>query len=438
MIGLEPTFDEHLDNLVAVFREVRRVLRSDGTCWLNYGSCYASGSGKMGWSAAAGAIRGIERRDAAPSQPHQHRNAPSCGNGGKGLLNCLEPDCVCSGLCGECQALIRSHHDRNDCTSLYSEQSLPLGEMKGHDNEQKDCSRTLPSPPELQESSKPQSSPPLQGACSQEHTRQASELPSVQGSWPLGAQESACRGCGQSIDGIASQDETSSRHTSSKELSCKAYSNYSIANHKPKDLINMPAFVAEALRADGWWLRSEIIWHKPNPMPESVTDRPTSAHEKIFLLSKSARYFYDSEAVSLSRDGQGQSEVRASRSQAPHADGRINTNGGRMEGDSGQPRKQMPLLWGDGEVDDGPCDSSQQGRGARQGKHRSGMQELQRQEGQQTSGPNLRNVWKISTHSFSEAHFATFPPALVEPCIKAGTSERGVCAECGAPWEAGR
>ena len=172
-------------------------------------------------------------------------------------------------------------------------------------------------------------------------------------------------------------------------------------------------------KGDSWWLRSEIIWHKPNPMPESVTDRPTSAHEKIFLLSKSARYFYDSEAVSLSRDGQGQSEVRASRSQAPHADGRINTNGGRMEGDSGQPRKQMPLLWGDGEVDDGPCDSSQQGRGARQGKHRSGMQELQRQEGQQTSGPNLRNVWKISTHSFSEAHFATFPPALVEPCIKA-------------------
>ena len=66
---------------------------------------------------------------------------------------------------------------------------------------------------------------------------------------------------------------------------------------KPKDLMLMPARVALALQADGWWVRSEVIWHKPNPMPESVTDRPTNAHEKVFLLTKSAKYFYDAEAV---------------------------------------------------------------------------------------------------------------------------------------------
>ena len=174
MIGLEPTFDEHLENLVGVFREVRRVLRSDGTLWLNYGDAYAA-SGR-----AAGGL-------------------------------------------------------------------------------------------------------------------------------------------------------------------------------KAKDLMMMPARVALALQADGWWLRSEIVWRKPNPIPESVKDRPTSSHEKLFLMSKSARYFYDAEAI--------RAEARAKGLTA-----------------------------------------------------------------------NLRNVWSIATQSFRQAHFATFPEALVKPCIKAGTSEKGVCEVCGAPW----
>ena len=76
-----------------------------------------------------------------------------------------------------------------------------------------------------------------------------------------------------------------------------AWSNYTIKKPKPKDLLLLPAMLALALQAEGSWLRSEIIWHKPNPMPESVRDRPTSAHEKLFLLSRSAKYFYDAEAV---------------------------------------------------------------------------------------------------------------------------------------------
>ena len=224
MIGLEPTFAEHLDNLVAVFREVRRVLRSDGSLWLNYGDAYA---------------------------------ANMKGSGGK---------------------------------NAYSAAKMSKGAFR---------------------------------------------------------------------DKPVAMDH----------------------GLKPKDLMMMPARVAIALQADGWWLRSEIIWHKPNPMPESATDRPTSAHEKLFLLSKSARYFYDAEAVRV----QG---------------------GNGWHGDFGArspERRDTP------------------GLGAENGDARP-------------SGSNLRNVWKIATHAYSEAHFATFPPALVEPCIKAGTSAHGVCGECGAPW----
>ena len=135
MIGLEPTFDEHLENLLGVFREVARVLRGDGTVWLNYGDAYATGGTK---SAGAG------------SKPNP-------------------------------------------------------GTRAGY----------IPRKP----------------------------------------------------------------------------------GFKEKDLMMMPARVALALQSDGWWLRSEIVWHKPNPMPESVTDRPTSAHEKLYLLTKAPRYFYDAEAV---------------------------------------------------------------------------------------------------------------------------------------------
>ena len=161
---------------------------------------------------------------------------------------------------------------------------------------------------------------------------------------------------------------------------------------KPKDLLMMPARVALALQSDGWWLRSEIVWHKPNPMPESVTDRPTSAHEKLYLLTKQPRYFYDAEAVRV-----------------PHSAGTLE----RSLGNGGAPRKP--------------------GKKGHESKPGQGIRGVTR-ESILPNGANLRNVWSIPTSPFSAAHFATFPPALVEPCIKAGTSERGVCGDCGAPW----
>ena len=153
---------------------------------------------------------------------------------------------------------------------------------------------------------------------------------------------------------------------------------------KAKNLLMMPARVAMALQADGWWLRSEIIWHKPNPMPESVTDRPTNAHEKVFLLTKSPRYFYDAEAVRVDS-----SEASLARYAA---------------------------------------DSPRRGRRAPETRDYEGV-------GGKIHGANLRNVWKIATQGVSAAHFATFPEALIEPCIRAGTSAEGACEKCGAPWE---
>jgi DNA modification methylase len=159
---------------------------------------------------------------------------------------------------------------------------------------------------------------------------------------------------------------------------------------KPKDLLLMPARLALALQADGWWVRSDIIWHKPNPMPESCTDRPTSAHEHVFLLSKAARYFYDAEAI---RENVGQETRR----NVGFRDVRYE-QGNSRDNSTAVPYQSMPR--------DEPS----------------------------LAGRSCRNVWTIPTHAYSDAHFATFPPALVERCIRAGTSERGCCAACGAPW----
>lgn len=172
---------------------------------------------------------------------------------------------------------------------------------------------------------------------------------------------------------------------------------------KPKDLVGMPWRVAFALQAAGWYLRSDIIWHKPNPMPESVTDRPTSAHEYLFLLAKSPRYFYDADAIR-----EQLSEVALE--QLAYA---------QKHHFSGSGRSKLAPERGDGD--------SNVGAG---GKHARAA----RGAGINPAGRNKRTVWTVATQPYSGAHFATFPPKLITPCILAGTSERGCCSSCGAPW----
>ena len=202
---------------------------------------------------------------------------------------------------------------------------------------------------------------------------------------------------------------------------------------KPKDLCMIPNRLAIALQDAGWWVRSEIIWAKPNPMPESIRDRPTSSHEKIFLLSKSARYFYDAEAVRIPAKGRISHDLTGAGYAAP---GQTPQNGNRQ-------RYKMPDGWDTGPGGHGSRHRDGREKGAKPDKQRGHSRrhagfnerwdEMERAD-QIAGGANLRNVWTIATQPFPDAHFATFPPALVEPCIKAGTSEVGVCPGCGAAW----
>lgn len=203
---------------------------------------------------------------------------------------------------------------------------------------------------------------------------------------------------------------------------------------KPKDLVGIPWMAAFALRADGWYLRSDIIWSKPNPMPESVTDRPTKAHEYLFLLAKSERYYYDAEAI---RESLTESSI--ARISQPTFD---NQNGGpkdpRNGGEGSRNRSARQGL-------ENLAESYRAGRGLATGTLPYAGLDPENSGGQSRHGValeneaprgnrNRRTVWTIPTAPYPEAHFATFPPDLVRPCILAGTSERGCCGECGAPW----
>lgn len=147
---------------------------------------------------------------------------------------------------------------------------------------------------------------------------------------------------------------------------------------KQKDLVGIPWRVAFALQSDGWYLRQDIIWHKPNPMPESVTDRCTKAHEYIFLLSKSKKYYFDHEAIK-------EEAVYPNDNRGLRKDSRRGTMCNSISGSTGETR-------------------------------------------------NKRSVWTVATKPFKEAHFATFPPDLILPCVLAGCPEK-TCPDCGAGWD---
>ncbi|MBI3444398.1 MAG: site-specific DNA-methyltransferase [Magnetospirillum sp.] len=172
---------------------------------------------------------------------------------------------------------------------------------------------------------------------------------------------------------------------------------------KPKDLIGAPWMVAFALRADGWYLRQEIIWHKPNPMPESVRDRCTKAHEQIFLLSKSPIYHYDADAIkeraSLDTHPRGPGNKRHKMTEAREAgDARHQTKAGLLK----YSRKLAAAA--SGTKNNESFDQAM-----------SVMPEKR----------NKRSVWTVGSEPYSGAHFATFPPALIEPCILAGCPAGG-------------
>lgn len=180
---------------------------------------------------------------------------------------------------------------------------------------------------------------------------------------------------------------------------------------KNKDLIGIPWRLAFALQADGWYLRQDIIWHKPNPMPESVTDRCTKSHEYIFLLSKSAKYYYDYEAIKQPMTSASISRLTQDVENQLGSDRVPNKTNGRMKavGMCVGSKKHKNL------EDNGLANHSFH-------RTRSGGKEWENEDGK----ANKRSVWTVTTKPFKEAHFATFPEDLIVDCIKAGCPEGGI------------
>lgn len=201
-------------------------------------------------------------------------------------------------------------------------------------------------------------------------------------------------GKGRNADGSANIDATSKQATSVGTIQGKLIKS-SCKELKPKDLVGIPFRVAFALQADGWYLRQDIIWHKPNPMPESVSDRCTKSHEYIFLLSKSEKYFFDNEAI-----------------------------------------KEPSITWNPDakpqKLDITNIKGNMSDRGVTRTPEGLNMKS-QSEKTKQTR--NKRDVWSVPVRPFKDAHFATFPTTLIEPCVLAGTSAHGVCASCGKPFE---
>jgi DNA modification methylase len=169
---------------------------------------------------------------------------------------------------------------------------------------------------------------------------------------------------------------------------------------KPKDLMGVPWTVALALRADGWYLRQDIIWHKTNPMPESSTDRCTSSHEYLFLLSKSARYYYDHNAIK-----EPMKDVSLARLSQPNV---MDQKGGPKDSLDGNRSHRKTL----------------RNQAERLIKHEKWKDRFEGwDEYDKSLGRNKRSVWEVAIHPLKDAHFATFPPKLIEPCILAGSKE---------------
>ncbi len=250
-IGLEPTMGEHIETIVAVFEELRRLLKPEGTCWLNYGDAYAS------------SVNG---------KTHMTEDG-------------------------------RVRSDRDDRTFT----DKPMSTVGGY--------------------------------------------------------------------------------------------------AKPKDLLMLPNRVAIALQEAGWWIRSEIVWYKSNPMPESVRDRPTQTHEKIFLMTKSQRYYFD--AAAIREPVSPNTNARVSQNVAAQ-EGSRRANGGT------RPDRPMKAMLGVSPKSAAEDDVYNKAKGS---FHASTVLRVQER--------NARNVWEVASRPFSEAHFATFPPEIPERCIKAGCPRDG-------------
>jgi DNA modification methylase len=424
-LGLEPTPEEYVARMVDVFREVRRVLRSDGTLWLNMGDSYAAGGGFAPdapsnqarlRSESVGALHG-----ASGASYMARANGPKKAPAGlkpKDLVGIpwrlafalqqpyytgritAERDRVwlAAILDGE-GTICGMRHVRDDgnvrtgCMTFITNTSEALLD---------ECDRIWPgsrySEKVTSEASRPCWRWELQSAEDRsalvrelypyliEKRRQALVA------WNLLEVVQAAKKLGRGGE----SDETKAK----RELLVRILSDLN-----GRRAVDLPSWLREppSLYEPGWYVRSDIVWSKSNPMPESVTDRPTKAHEYVFLLAKSPRYFFDQEAVREPAEWRRWGDQTYS----PEAES--------VYGQRVKPRTKAELT----PRNDGDRWNEANGRGFTPNQ----------------AGRNVRSVWEIATQPYPEAHFATYPEELVRRCILAGTSERGCCPECGKPWE---
>lgn len=412
-LGLERTPEEYVARMVEVFREVKRVLRDDGCVFLNLGDSYyhANPSGPHGVSGDR-----ASRTFTAEGAGH-HSSQSSCEYvimredltreevsrvsmemfgvrivGDKAA--CEGPVCEmlsqavssypCTGGPGSpsegIEGVLSKEQDKEACQSTDEATGIEVGSDRDVGREvcllRRDCDGVSNG------GSHQRGRCGTQESVGRELTHQFD--PSLSGHQTAGVPA-------EQVSGVVFQLQLRERvlgilstHVFKRDTiphSIAGYFRDQTPPLKPKDLVGIPWRVAFALQADGWYLRSDIIWHKPNPMPESVTDRPTSAHEYVFLLSKAQRYYYDAVAVM-------EPAIQAGRVRAD-----------RIGGASWDCRQQ----------------------------HSEGG------EFTGSAGRNRRSVWTIATQPYREAHFATYPEALVEPCVLAGSSDQA-CSVCGAAW----
>ncbi len=399
-LGLEATPEEFIANMVELFREVRRVLRDDGTCWINMGTSYFGGQSADSRDTSDTALSDCPGGDC----PSIHlcdecRGALLSRTGGSDVRHALGLE-----LCGEAPILV---HTEKRCLCIDSSGSVhripnELSCLATHDRQRlQDHARERLGA--SLESMTPQSWPPPPDGCW--HCGNCGACLSVLGSLSLDAELYVRKSGDTSGTGLPSDASVRRRSgNSSLGLACGEYS-INLPRFKQKDLVPMPWLLGIALIGDGWFLRSEIIWSKPSPMPESCTDRPTKAHETILLLSKNPRYYYDADAV---REEAEYGYRHWSNTQENMAgvglDGRRGS--ATVSGSDPSAGRNKRTVW--------TCEEWHLVKNTEHDGHKS-------------------DVWDVSTESFKGCHFATYPRKLIEPCILAGANDRA-CAECGKAW----
>ena len=449
-IGLERTPEEYVASLVAVFREVRRVLRDDGVCWINLGSSYSSHPGQRKTTDKAGpkqrsnsASSGTPSRAASggsdPNQSPLLWRAPAYGSGGTALPDSQAAGRACHGSGDERQAASPSHRADTAHTDRCAQPSEQQTSQIDRGNGPMDSGQATPraSLPCVPGSTIPQSSGRPLGASGHEATASASQRDTqttLPASRPF-ADTSACTsGTSPMSPPLAVRIQGKESFFSACDSpDCRGIGRCGLCwcrlaipslTYKAKDMVPIPWLVAMALQADGWWLRSDIVWAKPNPMPESVTDRPTKSHEYLFLLAKSATYYYDAKAImepSVTND-----------TRRPYG------SPGSWELD-GRPEEMRPR--GRPRKIEGPNSHMHVSRAAdrEDSKPNPSRSALRNPDGERVHGNlpgrddggracndpdqlfrNKRDVWTVGTSTYDGAHFATFPPALIAPCILAG------------------